>query len=224
MTCAIGIFAKTIGLSPVKTRLAQTIGKERAESFYRLSLQATAEIMSEVQRQSGDQIFPYWAVAEEHGPASGEWETFPAFWTGEGGLGSRLCQVADKLFESHDCVFVVGSDSPQLASAIFLEALSKLESDECDCVIGPSVDGGFYLFGSKNPVPREVWEAVTYSVSNTCRELIDHLCLLGWKVKLLEPQFDVDEADNLLDLKSSLNKQPSLIPAQNKLLDWLESI
>ena len=37
MRIGIGIFAKTIGKSKVKTRLAESIGVDKAEEFYRLS-------------------------------------------------------------------------------------------------------------------------------------------------------------------------------------------
>jgi glycosyltransferase A (GT-A) superfamily protein (DUF2064 family) len=41
---ALAIFVKTPGLSPVKTRLAEGIGQARAEAFYRLAVDAVAEV------------------------------------------------------------------------------------------------------------------------------------------------------------------------------------
>ena len=40
----LGIFAKTAALSPVKTRLAASIGKAEAEQFYHLSVLAIEQL------------------------------------------------------------------------------------------------------------------------------------------------------------------------------------
>ncbi|MPV85787.1 TIGR04282 family arsenosugar biosynthesis glycosyltransferase [Ostreibacterium oceani] len=78
---ALAIFAKTIGLSPVKTRLAETIGEKKATEFYAKSLAAVAQVVQEAvqivaqpaaqtaaqkitARGQIEAIVPYWAVAE----------------------------------------------------------------------------------------------------------------------------------------------------------------
>ncbi len=48
MSAAIAIFVKTPGLSPVKTRLAATIGEEKAKEFYLLSLKAVEKTVKTV--------------------------------------------------------------------------------------------------------------------------------------------------------------------------------
>jgi glycosyltransferase A (GT-A) superfamily protein (DUF2064 family) len=48
LSIALVIFAKTIGVSPVKTRLAAAIGKLNAEAFYRHSLFVTAEVVKKL--------------------------------------------------------------------------------------------------------------------------------------------------------------------------------
>ena len=49
---ALVVFAKTIGLSSVKTRLAAGVGKEAAERFYELSLKAVEDIALVVKEES----------------------------------------------------------------------------------------------------------------------------------------------------------------------------
>ena len=56
MNIAIAIFVKTPGISPIKTRLAASIGQQKAEDFYRLSLKSLVSTLKEID------ITPYWAV------------------------------------------------------------------------------------------------------------------------------------------------------------------
>ena len=61
----IAVFVKTPGLSPVKTRLAQEIGIEKAEKIYRLCCEWTKDALIRAQSITPLQLF--WAVAEEEG-------------------------------------------------------------------------------------------------------------------------------------------------------------
>jgi|GEM_PF-5133592 len=53
---------KTLGLSPVKTRLAATIDSTSAEHVYRLSTTCIEELLKEWGGKKG--CYSYWAVAE----------------------------------------------------------------------------------------------------------------------------------------------------------------
>ncbi len=56
MKIAIAIFVKTPGVSPLKTRLAASLGQEKALHFYKLSLKCIISTLEETA------INPYWAV------------------------------------------------------------------------------------------------------------------------------------------------------------------
>ena len=62
---AAAVFVKTIGYSPLKTRLASGIGTLQADQFYRLACQSISEQLLEV----SPTIQPYWAVAESQSQA-----------------------------------------------------------------------------------------------------------------------------------------------------------
>jgi glycosyltransferase A (GT-A) superfamily protein (DUF2064 family) len=108
MTPAVAIFVKTPGLSPVKTRLAAGgMGAEAATEFHRLSVAGVA-------RACGDDVAPYWAVAEREALAPPAWRGFPAIWQGEGGLGARLDRIYATLLQRHGRVLLIGADAPQI--------------------------------------------------------------------------------------------------------------
>ena len=219
MNCAIAIFAKTIGLSGVKTRLAAGLGTANAEVFYKLSVEATQELVADAQSKAD--VHPYWVLAEEAAPALPQWGEFPAFWTGEGDLGRRIANVSETLFEKHDAVMLIGTDSPQLTAAQIVEAVTMLKDNREDCIVGPADDGGFYLHLVGKPIPREVWESVTYSQETTLAQLTEKVLR---KHHFLATEQDVDVESDLAGLQASLSENVvNLLPAQKALLEWLNN-
>ncbi len=223
MTVAVAIFAKTAGLSPVKTRLAADIGSVQAEAFYRLSVAATKEWAAAAGELSNGTLCPYWAVAEQEAVIDGEWDRFDTIWTGDGGLGARLDHVYRTLMADHDAVMLMGTDSPQLEPQILIKALREMERDPAVCVIGPCADGGFYMFAGKTVIERDIWTSITYSADTTRQQLLDRLDRHAIPVRLLDQAFDVDTAKDLALLGVTLDGADDLSPAKRKLADWLRA-
>ncbi|MGB4101423.1 MAG: DUF2064 domain-containing protein [Alphaproteobacteria bacterium] len=190
MTGALAIFAKTPGLSPVKTRLAADIGVEKAEQFYRYSVKCLEELALTVLRETQGSLVPYWAVGEENGLNHPLWENFDRLWTGDGGLGHRLNYVYAELLKKHDHVILIGTDSPQLSSGRIIEAHDILMK-KAGHAIGPAEDGGYYLYGGHVPLPCDLWLSVPYSVPQTCTVFAEKLQLHG-EIHYLTKTFDVD--------------------------------
>lgn len=223
MKIAIASFAKTIGHSKVKTRLGNRIEVENAKAFYCLSVECVREVLEQVSQDNPD-IFPHWALADEGAVGLEQWKGFPNLWTGEGELGTRLHSIANRLFESHDCVFLMGTDSPHLSGNDILDCIRQLQADrELDHLAAPATDGGFWLWGSRKRLAREVWEAVEYSLETTLSSLITKVEEQGDRVKKGHAMQDVDELEDLLTLEGELKKRETdLLPAQSTLLKWLQ--
>lgn len=222
MKVAVAIFAKTIGLSSVKTRLAANVGKTNAEAFYRLSVACIKEVMETVVAQNSN-VYPHWVLAEEEAPSRSEWNSFPAIWTGDGGLGARLANVSQRLLETHDAVFLVGTDSPQMTPKVFLEVLQVFEvNPQLEHVAGPATDGGFWLWASTKGMPNDVWEGVSYSEETTLQELVKATNAYGHHVAISHRMQDVDLLEDLVTLQKTFEqKESSILPAQKNLLEWL---
>jgi uncharacterized protein len=220
VTSALCSFVKTPCLSPVKTRLAHDIGKTLAHKFYELSIDATEEVISKVETDSHKKIKPYWSIAEEKGLCNSRWQTLARFWQQEGLLGDRLNQSFSYLKKSHNKVVMIGADSPHLSADIFIKANQLL--DHHPCVIGPSIDGGFYLFASKLEIPQPIWTSVRYSTSYTLNDLTKYLKGYNIPVKLLDLQEDVDNLQDLQYVFNFLKKSDTLLPKQKVLYKWLK--
>lgn len=211
---AIAVFAKTPGLSPVKTRLAADIGKERAEEFYQLCL----AVVEDVVKQSSMPITPHWAVAEQHGLEYNAWQNMDRMWTGDGSLGDRLHHVYSTLRKNYNTVLLIGTDSPQISVNDIEQAVSYL-AKHSGFVIGKALDGGFYLFGGNMDVLPEIWTETPYSVANTCEMLTPKLSAQA-DIHYLKELGDVDVIE---DLRSLLRHRAAMtLPSQRKLIRWID--
>lgn len=212
MKPALAIFVKTPGYSPVKTRLARDFGEARATAFHlraAVAVQAVAEF-------SRNLLESYWAVAEQR--ALHRWTGFPVLWQGDGGLGERLHTIYSKLQVAHGRVLLIGADAPQITREDLQRALQELKA--ASFVLGPSADGGFWLFGGRRPLPAAVWTDVRYSVAGTAAELNERLAPHGL-VSRIATLADVDSAADLEPLCQSLAHLPAPLTQQRDLLDWL---
>ena len=99
-TGAVAIFVKTPGLSPIKTRLAASIGQSAAEWFHLMSAKAVESVVLRASHADGA-LSPYWAVAEKQALDTPHWKSFQTIWQGEGSLGERLSHIYDELIERH---------------------------------------------------------------------------------------------------------------------------
>ncbi len=91
-------------------------------------------------------------------------------------------------------ILVVGTDTPGLDAKLLEESLARLEA-EPDCVVlGPSIDGGFYLLALDRPLAAMDWQRVSWCSAGTRKTLRARIEATGRKVHLLEPRADLDRA------------------------------
>jgi len=111
---------------------------------------------------------------------------------------------------------LVASDSPQLTVEVVAEAFALLE--RYDLVLGPVEDGGYYLVGMRKPWP--VLGGVPMGTRTVLAEIIARAEQLGLAVALVEPTFDVDEAEDLARL-AALAAERDDLPATRAALATL---
>ena len=78
---------------------------------------------------------------------------------------------------------------------------------ECDAVLGPSDDGGYYAVGCRRPLAG-MFEGVTWSSGHTREQTEAALRRLGYSVQLLAPWYDIDTFDDLQRLAAEANLPP----------------
>ena len=220
MSGGIAIFVKTPGFSVVKTRLAATVGTERAAECHRRAALAVADVASAAAASANATV--YWAVAEPEAIEARAWESLPNLAQGEGGLGARMGRVHADLVARHGTGLVLGADAPQLDTAALRSALAWCADPGARQVIGPARDGGFWLYGANRAVPVARWEEVAYSRPDTARRFRTVFAKEGvWRV--LTTLTDVDEDADLIAMRHELARLPSPLPAQRALAAWLDA-
>ncbi len=222
MSGAIAVFVKTPGLSPVKTRLAVSLGREAAEAFHLASTRAVVAAMQAANKP--DILQSYYAVAEQSAMQHRYWQDLPRVWQGKGCLGERMAHVYQTLLSEHDFAILVGADIPQMTTPELSKASIWLADNKLSrLAYGPSIDGGFWLFGGNCDIPQALWIDVTYSVADTGKQFLNNIQSLG-ELKMLETLRDVDEPQDLVLLHDTLLEITDPLPAQRQLIQFLEAL
>jgi rSAM/selenodomain-associated transferase 2/rSAM/selenodomain-associated transferase 1 len=139
---------------------------------------------------------------------------------GGGDLGDRLARaVATAFEEGAGVVLVIGSDCPGVTADLLDRALDLLRGDARRVVLGPALDGGYYLIGLGRDVP-ELFAEVAWGTEHVLDRTIERARRAGLEVRLLEAFADVDRPEDL-DVWYSIRDraEPSLsviIPALNE--------
>lgn len=193
----------------VKTRLATGVGEVRAVEIYRELVAATLDAVGGwVQGEKGFSGVPVerrvWvsydppeqeaAVRGWLGPAVAAWPS-PVAWVGQGDgdLGARLQLVFQQAFnQCFSAVCVIGTDCPYLSGDDLRDAFRTVGKGTV--VLGPAVDGGYYLIGLKNQ-QNALFNNIPWSTETTLVATCEAARRLGLKTRLLRRLSDVDTAE-----------------------------
>jgi len=213
------IFAKTPGYSPVKTRLAASIGETAAVLFYEAAVSAIEALAVEATERL--EVEPIWAVAEPEALGDQRWSRFLAVSQGGGALGERLDHVYRTVRQDHEFAIFIGADAPHLPLSLLGEAARLMRESASPFAISRADDGGYVLFAGRNDIPAKVWLDVPYSELATAKRFVAGLTPLG-PIAELAPQFDVDDLETLARLAETDGS--SLLPAQQNAIRQARSL
>lgn len=202
------IFAKPPEPGAVKTRLIPELGAERAAELAEAFLEDTVAMVRTLA----------WAeciVAATEAFERSYFKPEEVWLQSEGDLGERLEKVLRLALKRRPIVLAIGADSPGLPAAYLESARQSLAT--ADAVLGPSLDGGFYLIGLKD-CPVGVLSDIQWSHSTTLAATVAKLDQFGMKTVLTNPWFDVDSHDDLERLRRQLANDPSAAPKTAELL------
>lgn len=177
----------------VKTRLAATVGAQRAVEIYRQMVQHVASDLPEgiATRVMFDPVEQEHSVKQWLMQFLPQAEFLPQ---ASGDLGQRLEHAFARAFaDDWEEVAVIGSDCVELTPAIFDAAWSALADG--DAAIGPTADGGYYLLALRRPAPA-LFESITWSSDSVLRETLARAAAQKLRVHLLPKLHDVDTEDD----------------------------
>jgi rSAM/selenodomain-associated transferase 1 len=135
---------------------------------------------------------------------------------GPGNLGQRISQVSFRLFNAgHQRHIFVGIDCPEISQAYIQQAAQAL--DNSDVVLGPAVDGGVVLMGSRHAWPSLV--ELPWSESSLCSALVHACARSGLSVATLDTLHDVDSVADFKPVGARIAKDQR--PSRLALVQWI---
>jgi rSAM/selenodomain-associated transferase 1 len=142
------VLSKAPDPGTVKTRLISLLGETGAASLYASMLQTclnklTAADLCPVDlwcAPAADHPF-FLACRQRYGVSLQQQRT--------GDLGQRMNHALEAALQQSDYAVLVGADCPELSISDIEEALEALEQ-RADVVLGPALDGGYYLVAMRS--------------------------------------------------------------------------
>jgi hypothetical protein len=114
---------------------------------------------------------------------------------GEGDLGKRMERSLLCAFESGvEQAIIIGTDCPGVNAAILASAFNKLQ--QCDLVLGPAIDGGYYLIGLQRTIS-ELFTNIDWGTNRVFQQTVDIANKLNLSVIDLPALADVDRPEDL---------------------------
>ncbi len=205
------MFAKYWEPRQVKTRLAASLGPIAASELYRGFVATLAHRFREMGDRRVIGFTPAERRAEFADLGGSHWELQSQ---SQGHLGERLAQFFDEAFRrGAGRVVLIGSDSPTLPVSYVERAFQRLA--ECDVVLGPTDDGGYYLVGASRPV-NVMFHDIDWSTPRVWEQTIARLAQHQLTYETLPPWYDVDELPDLQRLQGELSQmQADELPWQD---------
>ena len=190
------VFTKNPQLGKVKTRLAKSIGDEKALLIFRKLIEKTAETIGSISVHKN----LYYSEFIQNGDP---WDTQVSEKRIQNGdnLGERMSNAFQDGFEQgFEQIIIIGTDLWDLESSDIDQAFKALENNTA--VLGPATDGGYYLLGLSQWIPK-IFENKNWGTASVLKDTMDDF--KEQKVALLKPKNDVDYYEDLRTFPELLN-------------------
>jgi uncharacterized protein len=198
------IFTRYPEPGKVKTRLIPALGAVGAATLHQQMAQHTlgqARALRQTRPLSIQVCFTGGSVAQmqEWLGTDVEYQVQPT-----GDLGDRMISAFKSAFcKGYKSTVIIGTDCPDLSTAVMQECFNALRRQ--DLVLGPALDGGYYLIGMRRLFP-EFFTGIAWSTSEVLGETLVIAQQLNLIPILLPYLGDIDvpqDLENLLPMISS---------------------
>ena len=189
------IFTRYPEPGKTKTRLVPALGPEGAADVQRnmtghtldwvRDLAAGSPISVEVRFEGGD--------AEKMAACFGGHVSYRP--QGPGDLGCRMAAAFAEAFgEGSEQIVIIGTDCPEITPELIRESFERLSTR--DLVLGPAIDGGYYLIGLRRPAPG-LFNGIPWGSQRVLEDTLRVASELSLGVFLLKELSDVDRPEDL---------------------------
>jgi rSAM/selenodomain-associated transferase 1 len=124
--------------------------------------------------------------------------------------------MAHHLAQGYEQVVLLDGDSPTLPAQYIQSGFDHLVEDAV--VLGPTLDGGYYLIGARQ-ARSQLFEWQQLDSATVCQQTRERAEALGATVHMLPAWYDVDTAEDLERLYTELQQYPSRAPRTFRFLE-----
>jgi uncharacterized protein len=190
------VFARRPAAGRVKTRLTPPLAPADAASVYEACLR---DVIATAARERARVELWYDPESDAEAYFAGGFRHLYRQPQAHGDLGQRMADAFARSFDDGAArAVIVGSDVPTLSETAYGAAFDHLH--EAAAVIGPALDGGYYLIGLAAdawPRGRRLFEQITWSDTGVYAATIDRAVDAGLELRVLPGWYDVDRPDDL---------------------------
>ena len=189
------IFVKNPVPGKVKTRLAKTLGEQKAFDIYKQLLQQTHKVTKKLPVDKA--VFYFEAV--ETGDIWDEGGYLKFVQEGSD-LGKRMLNAFKTGFhKGYRKVIIIGSDVFDITPKIITEAFDAIPQN--NFVIGPTHDGGYYLLGMAS-LYAILFKNKKWSSDEVLHDTLVDIRNMNGSYKLLKELTDIDTEEDLASVKN----------------------
>lgn len=175
-----------------KTRLIPTLGAKGAATLQQQMTEYTLSQVRELQSPSLEVRFTGGSLTLMQDWLGTDIVYQPQ---GEGDLGERMARSLSVAFRAGmERVVVIGTDCPGLNANLIAKALHQLHSH--DLVLGPALDGGYYLIGLRCFI-LELFTDINWGTAEVLHQTVAIAKKLDVSVTYLPQLADVDRPEDL---------------------------
>ena len=192
------MFVKEPKLGFVKTRLAKSCGHGFVVNLY---VRFVQDLIYTLQSGKSDFKLCVYPNLELVNKIFGG---FDNFLQSSGNLGTKMQKAFEEKFKSgYNKIVLIGSDAPHITNSLLNDSFEQL--DYHDVILGPSLDGGYYLIGfNKDTFTSNAFEDIEWSTTNVLEQTLQKLHKKN--VYLQEELNDIDILDDLKDFYEKFYK------------------
>lgn len=222
MANALIIFLKYPEPGKVKTRLAKTLGDEKACAVYKSLAEGIIKNISSKNPLTYD-VHIFFTPADKKNEIT-EWlksivdnnQEAKAQYSPQKGsdLGERMSNAFKQILGGKDCKrgIIIGTDCPEIDATLIENAFGVLK--EKDIVIGPCKDGGYYLLGMSRPVPvsfeqgpaSDLFVDIDWSTDRVFKQTMEKIRKNKLSCGILKILVDIDTIEDLYHYSPRPNK------------------
>jgi hypothetical protein len=177
------MMAKYPEVGKVKTRLAASIGEQKATTVY-------AEILQLLIAEHTNQSYDFLIYTAPDAVLMQRWSGVLCKPQGGGHHGDRIRRIFEQELPHAQKVIIIGGDAPDVTHTIVEQAFDQL--DHHDVVIGPAMDGGYYLIGMKQL--HDLFTDISWSTEHVFSQTMQRAH--GLTVAKLQTLRDIDTVDD----------------------------